>query len=100
MKQLFLFTLMIVLSACSSVTVRTDNKSKDVSSPSFQKRYTYWWWGLQGKHSINVREVCSGKAVEQIQAVDTLSDVILITITLGIYTPRTARVWCDEGDNS
>lgn len=98
MKKILVSIFIFNIYACSSVNVRTDGKLEDSSSPSFQKRYTYWWWGLKGGHSINVREVCEGKRVIQMQAVTTFSDSLLTLITLGVYSPRTARVWCAEED--
>lgn len=87
---------MLNVLACSSVNVRTDAKEEERSAPTFQKRYKYWWWGLKGWHSINVREICRNRPVVQMQAVHTFSDSFLHLITLGIYAPRTARVWCLE----
>ena len=97
-KQMLLAGL-ILLQSCAAVNVRTDDQPEDLSTPTFQKTYTYWWFGLQGEHRINVREVCMGKPVKQMQTVDSATDSLMRLITLGIYWPRTARVWC-AGDES
>jgi len=76
--------------------VRTDNGEENNQAPSFQKSYNYWWWGLKGEHSINTREICAGYAVEQMQATYTITDALAGLFTIGIYAPRTARVWCGE----
>jgi hypothetical protein len=86
----------MVLSSCSSVTIRTDQEKKNRSVPTFQKRFNYYWWGLKGEYKVNVREACAGKPVEQMQSVYTTSDFIYGLLSLGIYSPRTARVWCNE----
>lgn len=96
MKKLSLLLFMIGLCSCSSVTVMTDAKIKNREAPSYEKRFNYYWWGLSGEHKINVREVCKNNVTVQVQAVATLSDTILTAITLGIYSPRTARAWCEE----
>ena len=97
MKIFSLLLITLLLSACSSVTIRTDDQPKSHSSPTFQKTYTYWWWYAKGEHDVNVREVCKGQPVEQMQAVNTVTDSLAFIFTLGIYSPRTARVWC-KGD--
>lgn len=96
MKQLLLLSLVLCLSACSSVSVRTDGQAKSMEPADFHQRYRYWFWGLKGHHSINVREVCQGKKIAQVQTLYTFTDSFLGVITAGIYTPRTARVWCKK----
>ncbi|MGR6872854.1 Bor family protein [Pseudomonas sp. HK3] len=98
MKIISMLLVVISLSACSSVTMRTDDKPKSHAAPTFQKTYTYWWWYSVGEHDVNVREICKGKPVEQIQTITTATDFLAHIFTLGIYAPRTARVWCKEGD--
>jgi len=85
----------IILSACGSVTIRTDNQRETSDIPSYQKSFNYWWWGLKGEYNINIREICSGNSVSQMQSVSSFSDAALTIITLGVYAPRSARVWCE-----
>ncbi|PCK09328.1 MAG: Bor family protein [Alteromonadaceae bacterium] len=99
MKQLLLLLLILGLSACSSVSVRTDGQAKSIDPPNFEQRYTYWFWGFRGRHAVNVREVCQDKKMAQIQALHTLSDTFFSLITVGIYAPRTARIWCKKDGN-
>ena len=94
MKRTGLLLLVLMLGACSTVTVRTDQQHEAQRDPDYHQRFTFWWWGLKGEYSINVREVCIGKPVEQMQTVHDLVDVFGTVFTLGIYAPRTARVWC------
>ena len=104
MKNILLIVLVLSISACSSVTIRTDNQKKIRQAPTYEKRFHYYWWGLKGDHKVNVRLACQGKEVKQMQSVYTFGDSVLGLITLGIYSPRTARVWCaenfGEGDES
>ena len=97
MKLTGIICLMLALSACSSVTIRTDDQPKSHSAPSYQKTYPYWWWAAKGEHDVNVREICKGKPVEQMQVISTFTDSLAFIFTLGIYSPRTARVWCKGG---
>ena len=100
-KKLLLLSfvlLSLILGGCSSVNIRTDDAPEKRQEPDYQQRFSYWWWGLRGEHTVNVREVCLEKKVEQLQAVSTFSDTVLTIITLGIYQPRTARIWCEQAD--
>lgn len=90
MKKLITIIMLLSLAGCSSVTIRTDGQREASAPPTYEQRYTYWWWGLKGEYSVNVREVCNGQPVEQMQTVHSIVD------SLGIYSPRTARVWCKE----
>ena len=88
--------LLIGISACSSVTVRPYGGEKVTSKPDFQRSNDYYWWGLKGEYEINTRDICQEKRVMQMQAVNTPSDWIFQILTLGIYLPRTSKVWCEE----
>ena len=96
MRILFIMLVALFVSACSSVTMRTDGEAESSAAPSFQQSYTYWWWGLKGEHTINTREICTNQPVMQMQSTYTLSDAFAGLFTLGIYSPRSARVWCGE----
>ena len=50
-----------------------------------------------GEHRFDVKKICGDKKVLQIQSQGTVSNVIFGILTLGIYSPHTARIWCDEG---
>lgn len=99
MNKIIALFLVLLLQGCAAVNVRTDDQPENQSPPSFQQTYTYWWWGVKGEYRINVREICAGHSVEQMQTIDTFTDSIMRTITLGIYWPRTARVWCGETES-
>lgn len=97
LNRMLILTLAISLTACSSVTVRTDQQNKESQRlADYQQRFNFYFWGLKGEHSVNVREVCQARKVEQIQSVFTLSDTALTIVTLGIYAPRSARIWCQQ----
>lgn len=55
---------------------------------------SFFFWGLAGEHSIDVNGVCQGKPAQQMQTQTTFLDGLLGGITLGIYAPRSAKVWC------
>lgn len=96
LKSILCTLLLVSATGCASVNVRTDSAPETVKPPTYEQSFEFWWWGTKGEHEVNVREVCLGKGVEQMQTVNTFSDSFVSIITLGIYYKRTARVWCKE----
>ena len=84
----------LLLSACNTVTTVPNGSVKRTSTPKFQERQNYFLWGLIGEKHINVQEVCGAKPATQMQSQHRFVDLLLTLITLGIYSPRTAKVWC------
>ena len=56
----------------------------------------FYFWGFVGEHEVDVNEACDGANVTQMQTVMSSSDYLIGMITLFIYAPRTAKVWCEE----
>lgn len=89
----FLVTSII---GCSSVTMRPFGGKKETRQPEYSERKDYYLLGSIGEHEINTTEICGERQVKQMQAVTTLSDWLHSVFTIFIYTPRTAKVWCEE----
>lgn len=99
MKKMVLLTaLFMLLQGCSSVTMRPYGGEKDIRKPDYSVSKTFWFWGIRGEHEVNVSQVCGDRRVTQMQTVLTLSDIARGLITLFIYAPRTAKVWCEQPD--
>lgn len=95
-RRLVLVFLIVGLSACSSVTMRPSGGDKDRSKPSYEDSKAFYVAGIFGEHKVDVNDVCDGAAVSQMQTVMSSSDYVMSMLTLLIYTPRTAKVWCEE----
>ena len=95
-KPILCGLLLTLTTGCASVNVRTDGLAESQKPPTYEQSFEFWWWGLKGEHSVNVREVCLGKGVQQMQAVTSFKDSAVTLLTLGIYSKRTARVWCKD----
>lgn len=94
--RLLVISLLITLSACSSVTVRPNGGLKDVSMPHYLDSKKYYLWGSIGEHDIYVTKICGDKKVKQMQSIMTVSDWVRSTLTLGIVYFKTAKVWCEK----
>lgn len=95
----YLLILILTLSACSNVTMRPYGGAKEKRAPDYSDSRDYYFWGLMGEHEIDTNQVCGDRRVEQMQAVITSSDWVRGFFTLFIYSPRTAKVWCEELPN-
>jgi len=96
MKITLSLFLVINLTACSSVTIRQDGGDKDTSEPTYMDSKPFYFFGLKGEHEVDVNEVCDGADVSQMQTVMTSSDYVIGMLTLFFYSPRTAKVWCED----
>jgi hypothetical protein len=95
-KFIALVVIASSVAACSSVTIRPEGGDKNRAEPSYLDSKPFYFWGLLGEHEIDVNTVCEGATVEQMQTVATVSDFLLGAVTLYIYAPRTAKIWCGE----
>jgi hypothetical protein len=83
--------------SCSTVTLRDSGKRRALGDPQYSESKPYFLLGIIGEHAVDGKQVCGGKTPVQMQAVSTFGDRFLTFLTLGIYAPRTAKVWCQAG---
>ena len=55
---------------------------------------SFFLWGLVGEETLDVRQFCSGTQVAQVRTGANVLTGLVSVVTLGIYTPRMAYVWC------
>ncbi len=67
---------------------------KLVAEPSYESSAAFFLWGLVGEAHVNVDQICGSNVPKQLQAQHTFVDSFLTILTLGIYAPRTVKVWC------
>ena len=99
MKKTFLLgiALCVLGTACSTVTIRDQGMQKLSSEPTWEKSEPFFFWGLAGTANVNVEDICNHRNPAQLQTQRTFVDSLLGIITLGIYSPRSAKVWCEGG---
>ena len=94
---LFLFCLFILFTSCQTVTISPEGKKNIVSSnPTYERSQNFFLFGLIGENVINIEEICRERSVRQMQTQQTFVNGLVSGVTLGIYTPRTAKVWCEK----
>ncbi len=93
-SKVCVLALLIATSGCFSVTSRPDGGFKVATKPTFEQRQDFYLWGLVGESHLNTKEICAKSQATQMQSQVTLVDGLLTLVTLGIYSPETAKVWC------
>jgi hypothetical protein len=55
---------------------------------------SFFLWGLVGEETLDVRQFCSGGQVAQVRTGANFLTGLVSFVTIGIYAPRMAYVWC------
>ena len=98
---LFVLILAMSLSGCAAVTITESGPSDFKYRPHYDESKYFFFWGLIGEHRIDVTKICRKQPVKQMQSKYSATDVLFATLTLGLYLPRTAKVWCElENEDS
>jgi hypothetical protein len=58
---------------------------------------SFFLWGLVGDETLDVRQFCSGGQVAQVRTGANFLTGLVSLVTIGIYAPRMAYVWCAAG---
>jgi hypothetical protein len=86
-----------------AVTASGCYKATFISNPNVVKGSdhdqwnSFFLWGLVGDETLDVRQFCSGGQVAQVRTGANVLTGLVSFVTLGIYAPRMAYVWCAAG---
>lgn len=86
----------LCLQGCAAVTITPNGQPKLETPPTFIERQSFYLFGIIGENHIDVESICGTQGARQLQTIDRCSDRVFGAITLGIYSPRTAKVWCND----
>ena len=92
---ILVISLALLSSGCLSVTVRPEGGDKVKTKASWQQRQNFYLFGLVGESHIDAQRVCRGRDIAQMQTQQSFVDGLLGLLTIGIYAPHTAKVWCE-----
>lgn len=91
-KILSLLVLSLVVSGCAQ---QTFTMSAEENETTLKESQHFFINGLGQDKEIDAAAVCNGTdKVAKVEVQETFVNGLLRTITLGIYTPREARVFC------
>jgi hypothetical protein len=91
----FIVFAFLGLASCSTITIRPEGTKVLRTDPTYKETEDFYFWGLKNEFHVNAKDACAGKKIVQMQAQDTAKDTFYTIITLGIYSPRSARIWCE-----
>ena len=95
--KIFLISIILILSSCSTQRFVTDKKYYKVQSPNYKKTDHFTFWGIgQTKITTDAEDKCAdnNKKLASVQFKQTVPNYLLTFVTLGIYSPRTLEVFC------
>ncbi len=98
MKKLTYLIIYLVLNGCATQSYFV-NSGLSEDKPSLDSKQTFFVGGIGQEDNVDAAKICNG--VENIIKVEselTFTDGLLNILTSGIYTPRTARVYCKKID--
>ncbi|NND36137.1 MAG: Bor family protein [Gammaproteobacteria bacterium] len=95
-RLILVLCAVMVIAGCSTITINPRSEIVVRDEPSYEQTRDFFLWGLVGEERVNVTEACDGKAVAQMQSQATFVNGFLGLITLGIYSPHTVKVWCED----
>lgn len=96
MKKLLIAVIAtMALSGCAQQTFKINNGIAE--KPSQETKQTFFVQGLGQSKTIDAALVCGGAdKIIRTEVQESGMDVLLRVVSLGIYTPREARVYCSK----
>jgi len=92
-KILSVALLVATLTGCAAQTFTVNGAT--LNKPTVQQSQTFFISGLGQEQIIDAAAVCGGSHnIIKVEAQHTFVNGLLGLITLGIYTPRDAKVFC------
>lgn len=83
----------LILTGCASQNFIVNAETTD--APSVENSQTFWVSGIGQSQTMNAASACGGVAkVRKVETHQTVMDTVYGMLTFGIYTPRTAKIYC------
>ena len=96
MKLLTFFVFTFLLGGCATQTYLVNQEAAS-TKPSFEDRQDFFIAGIGQDETVDAAKICNGSQnVIKVESELTFLDGFLGVLTYGIYTPRTARVYCKK----
>ena len=97
MKKLIVAIAVCAFSGCSTVTLTPKGQIKFDTNPTYEERLPFFLGGVVGEIDVDAKKICGSRNIKQVQTQNTFVDSLLSIVTISIYSPRTVKIWCDEG---
>lgn len=84
--------LSVLASGCAQQTAQINSNAGTLR---FEDSQSFFVYGIGQRKVVNAVEVCgSADKIAKVESQFTGKNILLSIVTFGIYTPRTARVYC------
>lgn len=96
-KNFLICLVMLTVFSCSTQRFIYDSKRASlVDEPTVTKWAPFFIGGFAQRSSFNPKKICKNKDqnLAKVEFVQTFPNILLTFITLGIYSPREARIYC------
>ena len=95
MKKMLLATVALLITGCTQQTFTVQNKP--AVAPKETITHHFFVSGIGQKKTVDAAKICGGaENVVKTETQQTFVNGLLGFITLGIYTPLEARVYCSQ----
>lgn len=96
-KKIALVAAILAVSGCAQQTFKINNGAE--RRPTKEVSQAFFFSGIGQTKTLNAATICRGSEnVARIETQATASDVIITALTLGIYSPLDARIYCVNKD--
>lgn len=100
MKKLMLVAALVIMGGCATQTFTVNDDGSTSGTPTRQSMQPFFVGGIGQTQEMDAEEICGGaENIAKVEVQLRFLDGFLGFITSGIYTPRTARVYCLEDVN-
>jgi hypothetical protein len=96
LRALAVATVFSLTAGCASSKIRLSEKWNPEAKPSYEDYLDYYFFGLSGDRGISLQKICMDQQPHAVRKLMTAEDILLTTLTFGIYVPVTVRVWCGD----
>lgn len=103
-RRLLLLPLVVLLLSSCATRIQLINSKwpiRNSYAAAHVETHSFFFFGIGQSKQINAVQICGGlDKVLQVETQHTFENVIAATITLGVYTPLTVRVYCIRDPNN
>ena len=92
----FCVLTIIGLSACSTQRFNINPNPISTEMPSYEGTNHFLFWGIKQIQTMNPGVACGPQGVNRVEVEETFFNGLLRTVTLGIYSPRSYAVYCND----
>lgn len=94
-KLLFVTCIIFIIVGCSTQRFVL-NENQQSSVPTYEGTHHFLFWGLGQTKELIPEDVCGNRGVAAVESSTSVVNILLSSITYGIYSPRAYAVYCNR----